>query len=58
MSNVPAPSVSRYSSLVVLSTTSLALWVPGRVSLIVLQEWHVTARGESLWLTRTITVCR
>lgn len=50
--------LSRSSSLAVLSTISLALWVPGPVSLIVQLESLVTVRDESLWLIRTITVSR
>lgn len=58
ISNVFVPSLSRYSSLAVPSTISLALWVPGLVSLIVQRVLRVTVRDESLWLIRTITVCR
>lgn len=48
----------RYSSLAVPSTISLALLVLDLVSLIVQLELPVTVRDASLWLIRTITVCR
>lgn len=40
------------------STISLALWVLGLASLTVQPGLRVTVRDASLWLTRTITVCR